>query len=114
MVAKGKSREKRGERLMVLRCIIKQKGPTYFTGECLELGLVSEGNTMPECKRNLEEAIEAFIEAAREAKGEYIHIRAIPFYLWRRLCYDLHRCISIKPWRTIDCFKTERSVPVGI
>lgn len=96
---------------MVLRCEIEKRGSNLYVGECLELGVVTQGNTVDECKRNLNEAIEAWIEAAREASGEIV-IRPAPFYGLKKIKFDLLYNIKLLSAKR-GYFKTERYVPVG-
>jgi len=103
----------RRERLMMLRCTVAKKGKQYI-GECLELGVVSQGKTERECTRNLKEAIEAFIEAAREAKGDRIAIHPVSYYKIKKLTFDFKYGLRQMLKRNTIHFKTERRIPVGI
>lgn len=50
--------------------VIIAKEGKWFVGRSLELGVVSQGRNIEECKRNLQEAIELYLEdAPRERKN---------------------------------------------
>lgn len=104
----------RRERVMILRCIIKQRNEKLFIGECLELGIVTQAKSDTECKHNLMEALEAYIEAGKAATSTYVTIRPVAYYPLKRIIFDLHWYIKTRPKHWRDSFKTERSVPVGI
>jgi predicted RNase H-like HicB family nuclease len=103
----------RREKLMMLRCTIASKGDRLFVGKCLELGVCSQGKTEIQCKRNLFEAIEAYIEAARQAKS-IVEIRPVSYYPVKKIIFDIHYGITQAIKLKNNYFKTERSVPVGI
>jgi predicted RNase H-like HicB family nuclease len=109
----GSGLTEKGERLMVLRCNIVKRENKLFIGKCLELGVCAQGKTGRECKRNLTEAIEAYIEAARQARGDIV-IRRVPYYSIQRIIFDIKYGMKQSSERKNGYFKTERSVPVGV
>lgn len=48
--------------------IIITKGKVTFVAYCEELGIVSQGKTAKEAKRNISEAIDLYLEEARDSK----------------------------------------------
>ena len=50
-----------------LICVIEPEGDWYVS-YCEELGIASQGETVNEAKRNLEEAIEMFLEEATHSE----------------------------------------------
>ena len=50
-----------------LKCVIEPEGDWYVS-YCEELGIASQGETVSEAKRNLEEAIEMFFEDASHSE----------------------------------------------
>lgn len=103
----------RREELMLLRCAVKKKANKLYIGECLELGLVSQGNSERDCKQNLTKTIEVFIKAAQEATTERIAIRPVPYYSIRRIIFDIcYKLNNIK--KNNQYFKKQVSVPIGI
>ena len=53
------------------------KEENWYVGHCLELGVVSQGKTIEEAKKNLKEAVELYVESfgdkdIPESKGEVV------------------------------------------
>ena len=102
---------------MLLRCTVKESG-AGFVGICLELSLAAKGNTASECKENLIQLIRDYIETMDELvqKGERVVIRGVEFYLFKRILFDVQRCL----FHVIHNDKPERGfiqktvVPVGV
>lgn len=81
---------KGGEKEMVLRCAIK-KSDAGFVGICLELNLAAKGRTSSECKKNLSQLINDYIETIYELvqKGDHVVIRRVKFYLLKKILFDI-------------------------
>ncbi|MEK7519796.1 MAG: type II toxin-antitoxin system HicB family antitoxin [Patescibacteria group bacterium] len=47
--------------------VINQDGK-WFVARCIELGVVSQGKTIEDAQRNLQEAVELFLEDTPKAK----------------------------------------------
>ncbi len=43
------------------------KGEKYYIGECLEVDVITQGNTVDEVLKNLNEAIELYFEGEKKA-----------------------------------------------
>lgn len=94
---------------MTLHCLIEKDGDLY-SSLCLELDVASQGTTVDEAKRNLQEAVELYLEVVYEEGDEEEFIpRPAPMEEWlkffkveaRRLKSEL-----LNP-AMIDCLKFE-------
>lgn len=47
--------------------VISREGK-WYVARCLELGIVSQGKTIPEAQKNLKEAVELYLEDQPRAK----------------------------------------------
>lgn len=72
---------------MLLRCELADKRD-HFEAICLELGVAAYGSTVGECKKNLEEAVTAYIETVRKFPDKKFVVRPVPFYSFRKRLFD--------------------------
>lgn len=93
---------------VILRFGMKKVECGYIS-VCLELSLVSFGDTPQECKRQMNEAITAYIEVARENTDKKIVMRKVPFYWFKKLAFDYSNNDNHD-----NKYKVERMILVGV
>lgn len=87
----------RGEREVRLRCYFYRRQEDWV-GVCLELSIVSSGDTIQDARSRLISLIEAYATYAKEQTkaGKQILQTPVSGYFWKALLFDLlyHFC----PW----------------
>lgn len=87
-----------------------------FVGECLEIGLVCESDTLEEAVAKLEEQFAAWADVADEIReeGSRLYLRPVRLYWLKRLAFEALEALRKTRWFQADdrAVLQERSVLV--
>lgn len=65
----------------VLRCYARPEGQHYI-GQCLELDLAVQGDSLPEVRRKMEECLQSYLESLDAENVRDLFPRPAPLYVW--------------------------------
>lgn len=65
----------------LLRCYARPEGDHYI-GQCLELDLAVQGDSLPEVRRKMEACLQSYLESLDAQNVRDLFPRAAPFPVW--------------------------------
>ena len=82
----------------ILRCYARPEAEHYI-GQCLELDLAVQGESIPQVRRKMEECLQSYLESLDAANVRDLFPRPAPLHVWLdyyRVCFlvTLHRLLK--------------------